>query len=507
MFKPSISEPNLFENSELALCKRALQKLDDPKSWFNQFFEDVTLNVNEEVFRPLFKSGNMGAPNSSIRILVAMSCIKEGFRWSDETLFDMVDLNLMTRRALGLFNMTDKAPSIDTYYMFRRRIVEYDANNGTDLMNECFKGITGKQCLTYEVHGKRVRMDSKLVGSNIASYSRYRIIVTALKEWYKNVDASKLGKNLVRSLAKYIEDDPEKTQYRQNSTEINNRLEELGKILYKIVVKSKVGNDMLKRVFNDQYDVAKGTATPKDKKDISAKSLQNPYDPDAQYRSKGDQKVKGYSVNITETCDEGVSVGEGEPAKPVLNLITGVQVEGATAADNEYLQEAGSQAEEVTGTRPETINADGAYQSESNRSFCEKMGIELVTSGFQGKQGQLDITRDGDEIKVIDRTTGKELPTRSTGKGWSVTLADGKERYLTEKNVESATARKKFEQIPLEERNRRNNVEAAMFQVSLHTRNNKTRYRGLEKHRMWAVSRCLWMNFRRINIYRTAVCQ
>ena len=41
--------------------------------------------------------------------------------------------------------------------------------------------------------------------------------------------------------------------------------------------------------------------------------LQSVHDPDATFRRKGWQKVKGYSVNLTETCD-----GEG------LNLITDV---------------------------------------------------------------------------------------------------------------------------------------------------------------------------------------
>ncbi|MCE5178743.1 MAG: hypothetical protein LLF81_06350 [Porphyromonadaceae bacterium] len=57
-------------------------------------------------------------------------------------------------------------------------------------------------------------------------------------------------------------------------------------------------------------------------------------DPDADYRKKGDQKVKGYSVNITETCNDT----DDEKDKP--NLIVNVQVKGASAADNDYLKEA-----------------------------------------------------------------------------------------------------------------------------------------------------------------------
>ena len=33
-----------------------------------------------------------------------------------------------------------------------------------------------------------------------------------------------------------------------------------------------------------------------------------------------------------------------------------------------------------------------------------------------------------------------------------------------------------------------------MFLYSFHTRNGKTRYLGLLKHRIHAFSRCMWMN-------------
>ena len=54
---------------------------------------------------------------------------------------------------------------------------------------------------------------------------------------------------------------------------------------------------------------------------------------------------------------------------------------------------------------------------------------------------------------------------------------------------------------------KRNNVEAAMFQYSFHTRNGKTRYRGLLKHRMHAYSRCMWMNLRRMVIFQISTFQ
>jgi len=68
------------------------------------------------------------------------------------------------------------------------------------------------------------------------------------------------------------------------------------------------------RLLQDQYTVQSKTVLPKASKDISSTSLQSVDDLDATYRKKGDQKVKGYSVNLTETCNE-----EG------LNLVTDVK--------------------------------------------------------------------------------------------------------------------------------------------------------------------------------------
>ena len=48
---------------------------------------------------------------------------------------------------------------------------------------------------------------------------------------------------------------------------------------------------------------------------------------------------------------------------------------------------------------------------------------------------------------------------------------------------------------------------AAMLQSNFHTRNGKTRYRGLLKHRMHAYSRCMWMNLRRMVIFQISTFQ
>jgi hypothetical protein len=240
-----------------------------------------------------------------------------------------------------------------------------------------------------------------------------------------------------------------------------------------------------------------GTISVRDKKLVSSKSVQNPNDPDAEYRGKSGQKVKGYSTNITETCDE----------KDKPSLITHVDVEGATTADNTYVQPGVNGTEEVTGNKVETLHSDGAYQSEDNRKFAEKNDIEFVANGIQGKPSRFDLEQTGDKtLEVTDKQTGEvitAIPVKDDK--WKI-LVENKEgkkswRYFGRDQIDKAKTRREVESIPFEERKKRNNVEATIFQYCFHTRNNKTRYRGLIKHKMQALARCAWINMRRLLLF------
>ena len=71
-------------------------------------------------------------------------------------------------------------------------------------------------------------------------------------------------------------------------------------------------------------------------------------------------------------------------------------------------------------------------------------------------------------------------------------------RYFDQKDIDTCLIRRKIAQTPIEVLQKRNNVEATVFQVGYHYPNDKTRYRGLVKHQMWANIRCFWVNFVRI---------
>ncbi len=62
--------------------------------------------------------------------------------------------------------------------------------------------------------------------------------------------------------------------------------------------------------------------------------------------------------------------------------------------------------------------------------------------------------------------------------------------------------REKLRDVPIEEKWKRNNVEASMFQLGFPCNNGKTRYREIAANQLWPHSGgATWINFRRILKY------
>lgn len=506
MFKKSSvnKQLGLFSTPSNLMCKRERKLYDDELEWHSQFFRNVTCNIDEEVFRPLYTEKKFGAPTKHIRQLVAMNILKEGAGCSDEQMFENCRYNLLWRKALGLLNLEDECPSEASYYIFRGKICEHEQNSElhANLFEECFKKLTAAQVKAYKVSGRVVRMDSKLISSNIAWYSRYQIIHETLVKSTTDEDVLRIKDQMIREhLIGFLGEDAEKTVYRTDSETMGKRILDLGIVVYSLLqICADTEKMLLRRVFGEQYDVDKdGNVTLRDKARISATSVQNPNDPDAAYRSKGGKEVKGYSTNVTETCDE-----DGKPS-----LITDVQVKPANAADNGFVEKAIENTKEVTGNKVDKLHSDGAYQSPENRKLAadEENGFEFVANGIQGKPTRYNLNkREDGTLEVTDKYTAEVLDATKVNDGrWKIPVTDrnGKKtyRYFDDEAVKRCEVRRQMDSIPWEERKKRNNVEASIFQYCFHTRNNKTRYRGLIKHTLQAIARCAWINMRRLFLF------
>ena len=163
------------------------------------------------------------------------------------------------------------------------------------------------------------------------------------------------------------------------------------------------------------------------------------------------------------------------------------------------------------------VYTDGAYNSVENQEYCLNNDINLLLTAMQGATPRYDITldeQDNNYLIVTDNKTGQiiqaqQVKTRKdpTQKKWKIKTQEGGYRYFDMESVRAATLRQKLKDIPIQETNIRNNVEATIFQLGYHYSNDKSRYRGLAKHKLWAYSRSLWINFVRIMKYVTQICQ
>lgn len=509
MFKKSNKEPQLdaFASVPMMLESSALKQYSDQGHWHNQFHDQVVMRIDETIFSILFNN-TTGAPNSPIRTLVGMMILKESFVWSDSQLFEQCRFNLLVRSALGLFNMNDPLPVESTYYLLRKRIYDHQKQTGEDLMGKAFAQITSEQIKEFDVNGRSIRMDSKLIGSNIALFSRYEIIHQTLCMFFKtldNVEKSTLSLADLEQLEKLATEEPLKTIYRSTREEVRSRLQPIGIISYKLLTLfGNLQNEsflLLRRVFNEQYKVSEDQQIElRLKEEISSSSVQSPHDPDSAYRNKGDQKVKGFSVNITETCSE-----EG------LNLITNVLVEKANIPDTAFVEPAIQATIEVTGQIVEKAYADGAYQSPANDKCCEN--IDMVFTGIQGAESRYDLKMTPKGLQVTDIKTGECIQAvlvrkqeNSKEDRWRIGTPNGY-YYFGQQAIRTSTMRREMKGRSLEELHKRNNVEASIFQLGFPLRNNKSKYRGQIKQKMWACCRCLWINFVRILNFTKQLCQ
>ena len=122
-------------------------------------------------------------------------------------------------------------------------------------------------------------------------------------------------------------------------------------------------------------------------------------------------------------------------------------------------------------------------------------------SGLQGTPGRFIYERTEKGVTVTDQQTGEVHIAQEYKPGKYKIIVDGKPRYFKEQHIDNYLKRKQIEALPDHIRNRRNNVEASIFQLSYYTKDGKTRYRGLRPHRLWAHCRGLWVNLVRIKNY------
>ncbi len=512
---------DMFRDSNRMLSPRSQRLLSAKGAWNVVFRAQFMDRVNERPYAVLYDAGQ-GRPNAPVSVMLGMMLLKEMNGWSDSQLFDECRFNIRARAALGLAHMDQDVPTEATYYDLRAKLARHCQENGEDLIACTFSEVVAGQLCDLNVNGSKVRMDSKLIQSNIARGNRLQLIIEAVRKHMANMDLGALQGTLPEQQLQWLETLQARSTgnltYNLSTEEKEQMLVGFGHIIHALCTKGLIGKDsILYRIYTEHYQEIPGDEDgdgdpgqhmgigplPPDR--IGSDSIQSVHDPDACYRKKGrelsEQTVQGYHANITETCS-----GDND-----LNLITSAMTAPANVAESSFLLQAIEESQEHLGDdNPvnETIT-DGGYDSTTNREEMSKQDSPVwKMHKLKGRERRYHMRFESNELKVRDtKDNGRDCKVEWSERAdkYKITAPDGTVRYMTRTQVEDyITALEITQQATNEDHNLRSNVEATIHEVFHRLlKRQKTRYRGLIKSHWYVLFRAISVNLGRIERYLT----
>lgn len=516
MFKENAShyQPDLF--AEKNILPENLKKLYE-KSWAKYFYENVFCKIDEKIFEVLF-SEVYSRPNTPVNIYVSLEVLKENFGLNDAVLLERFHFDNMFMFAMGLNSIGEKTISERAFYNMRSRVVEYEERTGINLFFEIFKNIENDYVENLKINKEIKRIDSTLIGSNIKRLNRIRLFLETLRIFLNSLDKTNL-KRLKNKVIEYKDIDVDNFVYKLSNEEAKTKIQEVAEHLFKVrkvfkdiksVNETKEYKNII-RVINEHINT-ENKVEIKGNKDISSGSMQSPHDPDATFRSKGDQAKQGYSVTLAETC-----IKENK-----IQIITDVIVEENNKDDSNIFED---NFERIMDKETKTAIVDGAYLNDKIKGKIEKNNKEIVATAIRGRKPKKDKVSLLDfkikNNKLISCPNGKKPVSQESGKNnitakFSHKACDGcrfnciirknkrKDNVLIlDKNkieIEKQRIKYKTEEY-LEKCRFRPAVENVMFLLKLHLRNGKSKFRGKIKIRNRSILRVIGINFNRLYAY------
>ena len=358
------------------------------RSWSPAFRELIFEKINERRYAALYSDVD-SRPNFPVNIWVGLEIIKEIFNYTDEELLEQFHFNLLTAYAVGLENLGEVTLAERTIYYNRKRLLEYEAQTGRNLLCEEFEAVTDDALKQVGINAETQRMDSSFAGSFIKQMSRLELIVKVLQNLHRDLSPSEQTRWSSR-LAGYVEDEAKHISYRLKRAEVGEHVKELGSILFDLHQANAGDKEIsglksyqhVSRVLSEQFNIAeKGGKTEievKPSKEISARSLQNPADDTATFRRKAGESHKGDMFNVAETC---------APENPV-QLLTDVWVEQNVISDDTFLENRLPGIKERTGVKE--MITDANYTGERTEALCKEKEVVIIPTEVKGRKESSD---------------------------------------------------------------------------------------------------------------------
>jgi hypothetical protein len=346
-------------------------------------------NVDEERFAPLFSSDNNSRPNIEIRRYVSALILKRLYRMSDANLIEFLRCGAVNfQYALHTTGHEMQPLSEVSLYRFRAKILEYREEKGIDLIKDEFLRISKTMATDMGVlHSDPsendspedlilVRMDSMEIEAHAKVMTRLEILYTTVFIMVRYLLRNKFNSILPESLSHYLEeDDRNKVLYYKGTDEKREEIQEarvsaavremntLQSALVRNFSQELLADIPEYKVFlrvQDEQTVlgTDGIRRPKDKKDIPADSVQNPFDMTVTYRYKRGHH-HGFVLNVAEAHD-----GNGN------GIIIDADLLPNTASDIE-MERTFIEKQEDDGPRMQ-VQLDGAFESTELEELAKK---------------------------------------------------------------------------------------------------------------------------------------
>lgn len=375
------------------LTEREQKRLKN--SWAETFSNEIFPLINEERFSVLYSDNPASRPNNPVNVYMGLLMLKEIFTQSDEECIDSLMFDLRYQFALHTTSFEEQPISKNSLSNFRTAVYRYNEENGVDLIQEEIESHAKEFTKLLNIDGRTIRMDSLMVSSSCKKLSRLEIIYSCVSRMLSEIRKTEVLEVPEKFKPYFDEGHRNDTIYRSKGTDIQTKLNKvtddaLELFYYCIGSKLTESKDyqLLSRMLGEQIQNVDGKIELKPAKEISPKSLQNPTDPDATFRTKGNEDYIGYVANVVETFDDKNSI------------ITQYDLQKNNYSDKAFSEDIITKLGEQENTT--TVIVDGAYYSENVSKKAFENNMNFVPTNLVGRSSSEENT--GHEKFTIDET-------------------------------------------------------------------------------------------------------
>jgi transposase len=372
-----------------------------------------------------------GRPAAEPVVLAGVCLLQFLERVPDRAAMELLAMHLGWKRALHRdLDAGGHDPSLLTY--FRQRLLDHE--QGRLVFDTIVAGLVTAGLLPKRA---RQRLDSTHVLGVVRQMSALECVRETLRLTLETIAPTVAAAQRPAAWAtwweRYVES---KLDYRADAATLWTKLDQAGAdawallewvVELAVAVQAEPKVTLLAQVFDEYFERVEQQW--RGRRAHVAGGIQNPHEPEAQWRSKGKNKNwLGYQVQVAETA-ASAPVAAGEPTRQFL---TAVETQPATASDEAGLPQVLT-AQAASGLEcPSEVYADGAYISAGAMAEARAAGWELQGPAQPSAPSSPGYRAEAFTVNVAARTATCPAGQASTQCSRLHEAASGQVRYRFE---------------------------------------------------------------------------